>query len=279
VTAKISVAIMAHPKRERFIESITSVLDAEAPIVWDEKNDRWDTGRRSMLAYDKSATHHLVVQDDAIVCRDLVAGLTRAVEVVPDNPIGLYVGNVRPDQPQVYRRLHKALREDQSWLVMPGPWWGVGVCVPTHLIDAMVAWGDANTRIANYDRRMAAYFARVGLKCFYTVPSLVEHRQDHQSLVPGRVTVGRRAHWFIGATKSALDIDWSKVAGNGDARPKAHGAPEERLLAKQIRIVGPGGKRLRVSTKAYLEIYKPRGFRLVGEKRTPKQAEKKAAAT
>ena len=86
----LSVAVMAHPKRADLIPALCDSIDADVPVVWDERNDRWDTGRRALLAFDPAATHHLVVQDDALVCRDLVAGLQRALPHVPrEAPVGL----------------------------------------------------------------------------------------------------------------------------------------------------------------------------------------------
>jgi hypothetical protein len=46
----LSVVFMAHPSREAQVAEIQSRLDRpDIPIVWDERNNRWDTGRRSML--------------------------------------------------------------------------------------------------------------------------------------------------------------------------------------------------------------------------------------
>lgn len=59
----LSVAVMAHPARAAFVDELTGLLDRPAKVVWDERQDRWDTGRRAMLAYDPACTHHLVVLD------------------------------------------------------------------------------------------------------------------------------------------------------------------------------------------------------------------------
>lgn len=200
----ISVAVMAHPRREEFIPELLSTLDRPAEVVWDQKNDRWDTGRRSMLAFDPAASHHLVVQDDAVLCRDVVAGAERALEYVPDDvPVCLYVGTVRP-WPTAVAKLVQATREDTSWLRMGQLNWGVAVVVPTRHIEAMVTWCDTRPDIANYDKRMSRWFEHNDIKVWYTWPSLVDHR-DSPSLVKGRKG-GRFAHRFVGQDASALDI-------------------------------------------------------------------------
>jgi hypothetical protein len=206
-TPVISVAVMAHPSRDAFIPDLLAALDRPAEVVWDQKQDRWDTGRRAMLAYDPAATHHLVVQDDAIVCRDLVAGLEQAVNHVPEGvPLCLYIGTVRP-KPQAVAQLVKAAAAT-SWIVMDSLYWGVGVVVPTRHIDTMIAWCDQRTRVANYDLRMSRWFEAQRIPVWYPWPSLVEHR-DSPSLVPGR-TAQRHARQFIGADVSALDQPWDR---------------------------------------------------------------------
>lgn len=203
----ISVAVMAHPSRAGMVPSVVDALDAPATVVWDEKQSRWDTGRRSLLAYDPDATHHLVVQDDAIICRDLVATLERAVTHVPaGSPVGLYTGKLRPRHRHVAAMVAHSEAAGSPWFVMEGPWWGVGIVIPTHVIDELVAWGDEHPQILNYDTRITRYFASRGIDCWYTVPSLVDHRTDHRSLIAGRTGI-RHAHRFVGG--SALSIDWS----------------------------------------------------------------------
>jgi hypothetical protein len=75
----------------------------------------------------------------------------------------------------------------------------------------MVQSCDEHPEIANYDRRLAHYFEKEGIDCWYSVPSLVDHRVGPQnpSLVPGRsAAAGRVAFAYIGDV-SPLDIDWS----------------------------------------------------------------------
>lgn len=208
---KLSVAVMAHPTREAFVDELMPSLPG-AQVVWDEKNDRWDTGRRSMLAYDPTADWHLVVQDDALLCRDFLPGVEAALEHVPSNPVAFYAGRVRPHAARVVKLIRNARATGNPWVVMPGPWWGVAVAVRTEQIDAMVAWGDEHPEIPNYDRRMAEHFERDDVACYYSVPSLVNHRvgPDNPSLVPGRSGAQGRVAYYFAAGESPLDVDWSR---------------------------------------------------------------------
>lgn len=189
------------------MEGLRGRIDADPPVIWDRHGDRWDTGRRALLAYDPSCTHHLVVQDDAVVCRDLVAGAAEAITATPgDVPVGLYMGRTRPRRAMVDRAVREAERKQSPWAVMHGPLWGVAVVIPTRHIPALVGWCDERTS-PNYDSRMAEWF-RNRFLCWYTVPSLVDHHPDEPSLVPGRTAANRFAHRFIGENASALDVDW-----------------------------------------------------------------------
>jgi hypothetical protein len=206
----LSFALMGHPKRRTFIDELAPQIPG-IEVVLDRHNDRWETGRRSLLAFDPNVTHHCVVQDDAILCRDFIPSLERAIAAVrSERPVGLYVGRVRPHRDSVTPTVKRALKLGVPWLEMEGPWWGVAIVIPTAHIPELVAWGDENTKIANYDRRIAAFYASQGIDCWYTVPSLVDHRpvDENPSLIEGR-TGNRRAHTFV-TDVSPLEIDWHR---------------------------------------------------------------------
>ena len=97
---------------------------------------------------------------------------------------------------------------DASWVVMDGIYWGPAIVVPTETIPAMTAWfrSDEAQRIQNYDRRTSTWYERRKLRCWYSWPSLVEHRGD-ESLVRVSKAI-RHAHRFAG-TDSGLSMDWS----------------------------------------------------------------------
>lgn len=208
MSVSVSTVVMAHPRRDAMVEELLGWLDRPAEVVWDAgDNNRWNTGRRAWLAIDRTASHGLVIQDDAIPCRDLVAGVERALPHVPDDsPLCLYCGRARPYRELVQRLT--SLAGDASWLTMAQCHWGPGIVLPTKWIDDMVTWCDQRTDVANYDRRISRWIQHRGLTVWYPWPSLVDHRIS-PSLVPGRTAAGRHAHRFLGADRSALDRDWA----------------------------------------------------------------------
>ena len=203
----VSAAIMAHPKRADMVADLADRLDRPVPVVWDERNDRHDTGLRTLQAFDSSADWHVVIQDDVLPAPDLLAGIEQALAHVPaDGPVSFYVGRVRPFRQAVERAVRQA-GDDLSWIVMDGLYWGPCHAVPTSAIPEVADWW-ATARATNYDRRLSHWFEAHHRPCWYSWPSLVEHRGD-ESLVRGR-TGERRAHRF--AEGSALDVDWTRGA-------------------------------------------------------------------
>jgi len=210
MSAKLAVSIMAHQKRKAFIPSLVKDLGGDVPVVWDRINDRWDTGRRALLSHEHTsgATHVMVIQDDAIVPKDLVEGVTSAISNTPgDVVLGLYVGRSKPFKESM-SHITRAIKPDTKWLIMNQLHWGVGVVVPVKYVNDLVEWCDDRPNIPNYDKRMSRWFQQNGVKVWYPWPSLVDHRIS-PSLVRGRTSSDRYAVKFIGADQSVKDYDWS----------------------------------------------------------------------
>lgn len=208
---KLSAAVMAHPKRADLVADLLERLDRPVPVVWDERNDRHDTGVRALAAFDDTATHHLVIQDDALPCRDLLASIETAIKYVPPgHPASFYVGRVKPFRQEINRLVAQA--DGASWLRFDGPYWGPAIVVPTGNLPALIAWwsSPAAQKITNYDRRIARWHHAHGFDCWYSWPSLVDHRGD-DSLVTGH-TQQRYAHRALGPDDSGLTVDWSGPA-------------------------------------------------------------------
>jgi len=206
VAPTLSAAIMAHPKRADMVAELQGWLDRPVEPVWDQINDRHDTGARAIAAFDPDCTHHLVIQDDVVPAADLIAGAERALQSCPDNvPVSLYVGRVRPFSHAVDHAVEIA-GDHSSWIVMDGIYWGPAIILPTAVIPDVLGWF-TRTTVQNYDARLSRWFESRKTPCWYSWPSLVDHRGD-TSLAHPRAKPGRRTHSFLGAESSALDVDW-----------------------------------------------------------------------
>src|SRR5690606_32431577 len=83
---RLSAAIMAHPIRKEQVKELQAMLDRPVPVAWGPNPEpspdpqrRWATRRAAWELHDPTADWHLVIQDDAIVCQDFLAGLEAAL--------------------------------------------------------------------------------------------------------------------------------------------------------------------------------------------------------
>jgi hypothetical protein len=211
VTIKVSASIMAHPDRGPEVFELVKNLDAEVSTIWDLNGpasgnaDRiWGTARRAWLSYRATATHHVLIQDDAIVCPDFLAGLEQALEHVPETAIvSPYLGQASNVPARWERAAARATSGGARWIRSDTVMWGVCLVAPTAIIPEMVAWADRRAGIPD-DMRVGGYAKKLGLEVWYTWPSLVDHRTI-PSLTKHRARerVARRFHGG-----SALNLDW-----------------------------------------------------------------------
>lgn len=229
---RLAAAICAHPVRRETALDVQKALDREVPLIFDENPvpsadplQRWTTHRNAWeaaLASDPTADAVIVLQDDILVSRDLLAGLEVALDhIEPGGFIAsAYTGTGRPDQRNVRRALTIADMKGESWIRTRSLNWGPSIILPADAVEEMIEKVDKHIRSTYPPKSNTDYAIGVWARdvkkwaTLYTVPSLVEHRRL-PSLVGHDKGPVRRAHRFIGAKKSALDVDWSKVPRGG----------------------------------------------------------------
>lgn len=201
----ISVAVMAHRKRARFVDELTARLPAR--VVWDQKNNRRDTGRRAWLAFDPAASHHLVLQDDALVCDDLLEGLEKIVETTGDQPVSLFYCRTGPAFLPIDLIARLVTERSYSGIDLGVIYSGVALMLPTSMIGDMIGYTTSLPHAA-YDVPIWRWTQHRGLLTRYTWPSLADHREMSQSrsIISRRDHPGRVAYQFAA---SATDHDWT----------------------------------------------------------------------
>lgn len=218
---KLSTVVMAHPVREREVEELLGQLDRPVQVQWDpvptpsaDPAQRWANGRAAWERIDESADFGMILQDDAVACPDLLAGVEAALEVLgPEGLMSPYTGTGRPDQYHVRKALRHAKDKGHSWMSTRSLCWGVAIVAPVKTIPDMLEWCDRHAAKMNYDMNVGVYYRDIlRWRTWYTVPSLVDHR-DEESLVGHGHRSGRVAHEHLKA--SALDVDWSRVPPGG----------------------------------------------------------------
>ncbi len=171
----LSVAVMAHPSRMEAATALAEQLDAQ--LVWDAgDNDEWHTGSRALAAFDPTATHHLVLQDDALPVPGFFKHAAAAIAQHPDSLISFYLGTARPPkwQPAVQLATETADQVGASWISCPKLLHGVALALPTVDIPRLLAWAERSRQ--PYDERIGTWYRYEARRpVMYTWPSLVDH--------------------------------------------------------------------------------------------------------
>ncbi len=193
---RLSISVMAHPKRGEFFPYLTENL-GDVPFAIDfESKGEWENAKRAWMMYDKDADWHVVIQDDAIICKDFkqqASEVIKQAKITLDRDnyvVNFYYGYRRSSEKQASESLQKGF-----W-VNAYPKWGVAICMQTKYIEQMIKYGDAleedHTRD---DARIGAFIGHMKLPVYFPMPSLIDHRHG-ESLVgdPGEK---RSAYKFI----------------------------------------------------------------------------------
>jgi hypothetical protein len=209
---KLSASIMAHPDRADLVAELLAALDRPAQVAWDDEgppsgnSDRvWRTARRGWELADPTADFHVLIQDDAVLSADFLAGLERALEhVPPDAVVSPYLGRGGAAGPRWERIGAEAERRSASWVLSSKVMWGVALVLPVARIPDLIGLADTMAGVPD-DMRVAGWARRRHAEVWYPWPSLVDHRP-----VPS-ITKHRAAdrHAVRHHTGSALEIDWS----------------------------------------------------------------------
>lgn len=207
----VSAAIMAHPTRDLEVASLLGRLDREVSISWDREgapsgnHDRvWRNARSAWLMYDATASHHVLLQDDARPCQHFLRGLEEALRYVPaDAIVSPYLGMARNVPARWEHVANRATSAGARWIRSDTVMWGVCLVAPTALIPEMIAWCDRKAGRPD-DMRVSGFAKAMGLEVWYPWPSLVDHARI-PSITKHNARDRQARRWLPG---SALDLDW-----------------------------------------------------------------------
>lgn len=217
----ITIGFMAVAERFDMVRRTAAQLRgrdfARAVVTLDRVKDTWDTARRCWIdgaarGAEIGATHHLLLQDDALLCLDFMDGVRNALDNAPEHAVYFYCGRGECEEAQA-----KGL----SWVSLPEVMSAVAVCIPTPWIAEFLAWDrdhahEIEPRWRKHDDwRLARFLKATGRRAWATVPSLVEHGGVNHSVMGHPGSIGgrpRMAKVWIGDDVSAASIDFSKGA-------------------------------------------------------------------
>lgn len=217
---------MAHPDRADSVDQLMSALDRPVPVHWDPagppsgNGDRvWSVARAGWMLHDPNADFHLLLQDDAMPCPDLLAGLEEALDHVPEESVvSLYLGKGGAVAHRWTRIGERADNRRASWVVSAKLMWGVAIILPTRMISDMIERADRMTGVPD-DMRVSGWAQRRHIPVWYTWPSLVDHRAV-PSLTKHRAADRRAVRHH---SESAMLIDWSGPVVRDPMFSRLHG--------------------------------------------------------
>jgi hypothetical protein len=187
---KLSISVMAHSSRAKYFKELKERL-GDVPFSIDKAGAEigvWNNCKRAWQMHNRDAEFHVVIQDDAIVCKNFRAR-AEAILGSQEQAYNFYFGNRR-----VYKKLADAGMK-QGHLFTRWPNWGVAICLPTKLIPDMIKFCDKLTT-RHDDTRIGFFLKSKAIKIYFPMPSLIDHRTGEKSLV-GDPSDGRHAWYFI----------------------------------------------------------------------------------
>ncbi len=243
---RVSAGIMAHPDRSAEIYRLVAALDRDVPIFWDlggppsGNGDRvWGVARGAWSLFDPAADYHVLIQDDAIVCADYLAGLERALEHVPaGSVVSPYLGTGRMAPARWDVMCREADARGASFVRSSAVLWGVSLAVPVVDLPEMIEWCDTRGGVPD-DMRVAGWAKRFDREVWYPWPSLVDHRTiPSLTKHTARDRVARRHH-----AGSALELSWDGPVVTDPMLARRRGPRSRPSAGRVADQTGRAGKR------------------------------------
>jgi len=238
---KLSISIMHAPWsawRRGIVAAQTKVIRGAPGVVrFSVVKDVWREGfwRTARACLEESyrapgATHHLILQDDAELCRDFVAGVRAVVAARPNDPIDLFCAR---------KEAAEAEAHGVHWAELADAIFGLAIVYPVAFIPKWIAWDRAHVlpTLNSYDTRLRLYCGCADLPVAFCVPSLVEHIHNgpgaHRERGVNVHTSTTTAVRFL-KDRSPLEIDWTK----GASTPVRGGSFKTYLKANAVHMKG-----------------------------------------
>ncbi len=215
--SRLVVRVQSHPSRREIRERLLEGLgDMSVQIVEDQSYppNPWH-GYQKCLEDLHDFSHVLVVQDDAIVCKNFPETVSRIMAARPDRVVSLFVGGLRN---RTTRNFTAALGKNKRYeeVYFRDIHHVVAVLWPISAAKTFLDWtkthavpGMPNPR--SDDAVFGAWSRLTKNRVLCTVPNLVQHPDDVKSTVGLRAKAGadrgRTAIHFIDG--DPLELDWS----------------------------------------------------------------------
>lgn len=204
---ELACFIQAHPSRNAIhapLVASLSPLPVEISLHASSPPNPWAGYKQALERFvSHENSHGIVLQDDAVVCRDFPLAVTAAIEERPDSVLSLWVGALRG---RTTRDFHLAQQRGERWspLYFRDIHFTVALVWPRELAEAFLEWA-SEAKIPGWARSqqsddavVGAWARRTKRQFWACVPCLVEHNDEVESTIGRpRGDRGRRAISFI----------------------------------------------------------------------------------
>jgi hypothetical protein len=179
----ISAAIIHQPRNEDRAANVQQLTEAipHARVVLDDgtgiktmrkiRTGCWPIAKRAWVSFDPIATHHLVLEDDAVLCESFLEHLETISNIASDACVSLFRG-----------------ARDCS----------VGTLMPTFMIGPWLTWATTAAHgerwLPHHDFMISRGMFELGFTRLYSLPSIVEHGTMASTLDHGHVRAFRFEH-------------------------------------------------------------------------------------
>lgn len=236
---RISSVVMTHPKRMRYAQTIRDTCpELNFDIVSDPDPCGSPSARRTAaLAWriiDRTATHHLVVQDDIVLCDSFAVEIAACVQAMPEAALTFFA--------HWGSRLSSAAR----LAILCGLSWTeiIGDYVPTvamilpadvarELAEALKTSGNRHDDVVARD-----YLRMAGVDARLSVPNLVEHLELPSLAVNDPLGI-RHAACFV--PRNPNPARWGREVLSPVALPYVHADTGQSTCYVRDRSAGMGG--------------------------------------
>ncbi len=197
---RVSKTIMAYHKREHRIPEIRRLI-GDANVSLDNGSwGLWENAKRSWMSFDSKCEYHLVIQDDAVICRSFYNILAKHIINNPNRFMCLFFRYKSNKTHAEFNHSAEQGLSTSNGFLFPRLQWATGCLCPTALISDMISFADniKDERMRNVDDlRFSRYLSSINHEVFYPLPSLVNQSADCSSLIGNGDNVGRQATYFI----------------------------------------------------------------------------------
>lgn len=201
----LSVSVMAVPERRNMVrENLVPILPESTYISYDINHKGiWWNSRNCWSHYSSEATHHLVIQDDALPCNNFIEHVQEILSINNDNIICFYLGNAWTS------KINTLLKNNRHWLVRDCGVASVALIIPTKWIPDMLVFGEryfSKSETMNEDNRIACWQYIRKHPTWYPIPELVDHIGNGKSVI-GHGSKNNFAGTFL---KNYPQTDWTQ---------------------------------------------------------------------